>query len=140
MKNINKKTIYWISSIILVIVLVIIIFPSDNSMSIEEKREKFISIRDSIIQDLIQEGGYRCCLENPCDSCIALTPWHGEGARCDCLEDLVNEEYPCGECVGGILAGRGNPYLKEYFVKSIAEGIGEEYIPNLEKIIEEKYG
>lgn len=41
---------------------------------------------------------------------------------------------------GGILAGRGNPYLVEYFAIAIAEEIGEQYLADLQEIISEKYG
>jgi hypothetical protein len=137
-KQIRNKIIFSASLIITAILLVSIIPTMFHEMTMEGKRDKFISLKGEIQGDLMPEGKYRCCLETPCSSCIALTPWHGEGPECDCLSDIVNGLSPCGECIGGILAGRGNPYLAEYFAKAIEEETGEE--DTIKKIIEEKYG
>lgn len=102
-------------------------------------RENHISLKNSIIGELITQGKYKCCLEKPCAYCIEKTPGHGEGATCNCLEDIVNGRHPCGECIGEILEGHGNPYLAEYFARAIAEEVGEEHLPTLKKIIAEKY-
>ncbi|MFC1720785.1 hypothetical protein ACFL0K_00830 [Patescibacteria group bacterium] len=106
----------------------------------DEHRMAFITEKDAIIEHMMMEGEYRCCLEKPCVTCIALDPWHGKGASCTCLDDIVNGVHPCGECVGGILSGRGNPYLSEYFALAIAEKVGMEYVDELRQIIFEKYG
>lgn len=110
-----------------------------SHMSTDEKRETFISLKNSIQDDLRPQVKYRCCLENPCMTCIEKTPGHGEGASCDCMKDIMEGRHPCGECIGGILEGHGNPYLAEYFATAIAEKVGEEHLPTLRKIISEKY-
>ncbi len=109
-----------------------------TEMSIDQKRSEFISLKESIQQELTPQHKYRCCLEKPCTYCIEKTPGHGEGASCDCLKDIVEGVHPCGECIGEILEGHGNPYLSEYFAKAIAEKTGQEEA--IKKIIEEKYG
>ncbi len=110
-----------------------------KNLTIEEKREIYISQKNEMRNELIAEGGYACCLKNSCSSCIETTPWHGEGAECHCLADVVTGKYPCGECAGGILAGRGNKFLAPYFARAIAEGIGMENIDVLRNIISQKY-
>ena len=92
------------------------------------------------IRRLISDGKYRCCLENPCSRCFLEDSEHGDGTACDCLDEVIGGEAPCGECIGEILEGEGNKYLKEYFPEAIAEKIGEEYLDVLESIIDEKYG
>lgn len=134
MKN---KTIYGVLAILLVVVLLFTFFPS-GAHSMDEKREEFITLKESIQGDLMPDGRYRCCLEKPCTYCIEKTPGHGEGAICDCLSDVVNGVHPCGECIGEILEGHGNPYLKEYFAEAIAEKTGEQEA--IQRIIDEKYG
>ncbi len=135
MKN---NTMYGIA-VILVIVLLAGILPNVlPGTSIEGKREKFISLREDIHEDLMPHGDYRCCLEKPCTYCIEKTPGHGEGAICNCLEDIMNGVHPCGECIGEILEGHGNPFLAEYFAQAIAEKTGQE--DAIKKIIGEKYG
>jgi hypothetical protein len=138
----KKKNIWMINSgVICILVIAFVVNVMGNSfafMDMDEKRDHFISMKNSIQEDLMPQHNYRCCLEKPCTYCIEKTPGHGEGAECDCLSDVVNGVHPCGECIGEILEGHGNPYLAEYFAKAIAEKTGQEGA--LKKIIEEKYG
>jgi len=108
-------------------------------MSVDEQREVFMNQKDEMISQMIEEGDYACCLQHPCVSCISNTKSHGDGATCTCLEDVINGVHPCGECVGGILGGRGNRFLAKYFAKSISDGSGGSYYEELKKIISEKY-
>jgi hypothetical protein len=108
-------------------------------MSMDERRDVFIFLKNNMQRELLSQGGYKCCLEKPCTYCIEKTPGHGEGAICNCLEDIVNGKHPCGECIGEILEGHGNSYLKEYFALAIAEKVGMNYLEVIESIIEEKY-
>ncbi len=104
------------------------------------QHEVFTAMRDHLHHEMIPDGDYRCCLAKACTSCAALDPWHGEGASCSCLEDVVNGRPPCGECVGGIMMGRGNPLLAKYFASSIAGKLGAGHAEALKRIIEEQYG
>ena len=105
----------------------------------DERRTAFLEERDSMVMEMHNEGKYRCCLEKPCTYCIEKTPKHGEGATCDCLADVVEGVHPCGECIGEILEGHGNPYLANYFANAIAEEVGKEHEETLRQIISEKY-
>lgn len=105
-----------------------------------EHRDEFLSHRDAMVEEMIKHGAYRCCLETPCTYCIEKTPGHGTDATCDCLADIVAGKHPCGECIGEILEGHGNPYLSEYFAVAIAEEVGEQYTDTLRQIISDKYG
>lgn len=143
MKRINK----W--KITAILILLVSVLPVGHYVSahvmghngdMDEKRAAFISLKEDMQHDLMPDGGYRCCLEKACTYCIEKDPKHGEGAACDCLADIVNGKHPCGECIGEILEGHGNPYLAEYFPAAIAEEVGEQHLETLEKIIEEKYG
>lgn len=111
-----------------------------SSAMVEKKRDSFLSLKSSIQENMRTNHHYRCCLEKPCIYCIEKTPGHGEGAACDCLGDLVQGKHPCGECIGEILEGHGNPLLAEYFAEALAEEVGFEYKEMLQKIIEDKYG
>ena len=142
----KKGVLYWIlGSVIFVLVLsnLLLFFylPSLNhsTMNTEEKREHFISLKNNMQLELIDNREYKCCLEKPCTYCIEKTPGHGEGASCNCLKDIVEGVHPCGECIGEILEGHGNPNLAKYFANAIAEEVGEEHIQTLKEIIEEKY-
>jgi hypothetical protein len=110
---------------------------SMNTM--DEHRGEFLDHRDAMVDEMMEHGMYRCCLVSPCTYCIEKTPGHGEGATCDCLADIVEGEHPCGECIGEILEGHGNPYLAEYFALAIADEVGEEYVDTLREIISDKY-
>tara|TARA_Y100000031_G_C8179037_1_gene365518 strand:+ start:326 stop:778 length:453 start_codon:yes stop_codon:yes gene_type:complete len=114
-------------------------FAEHRPMDMDEMRTAFISLKDSIQKENLQDHKYRRCLEKPCTYCIEKTPKHGEGAACDCLSDIVNGVHPCGDCIGEILEGHGNPYLAEYFAAAIAEEVGEQHLEILKQIISEKY-
>jgi hypothetical protein len=138
-----KKKI-WVGAIVIVAIVIFAgiftINPFNKEYSdktINEKRTSFISLKDDIIGSLITEGGYRCCLEKPCTYCIEKDPKHGEGATCDCLADIINGVHPCGECIGEILEGHGNPLLSDKFARAIAEKTGHE--DDIKDIIFEKY-
>ena len=129
-------------SVVLVIAIFSIVPIGNFGMSgihqdMDEMREDFVMMKESIISDLLPKGDYRCWLEKPCTYCIEKTPGHGEGATCDCLKDVVTGVHPCGECIGEILEGHGNRYLSEYFAVAIAEKTGE--VDAMRRIIEEKY-
>lgn len=115
-------------------------YGSGHRGTMEHQRDHFVSHKDSIIHEQIQEGDYACCLEKPCTYCIEKTPGHGEGATCNCLDDVVNGRHPCGECIGEILEGHGNHFLAKFFARSIAEEVGEQYHSTLQSIITDKYG
>lgn len=104
------------------------------------QREHFVAHKDAMISEQIMHGDYACCLEKPCTYCIEKTPGHGEGATCDCLSDVINGRHPCGECIGEILEGHGNPFLAKFFARSIIEEVGEKYSTAITGIISDKYG
>jgi hypothetical protein len=108
--------------------------------TVEQERERFMALKTALVQRLIPSHGYRCCLNEPCTSCIEETPDHGEGASCDCLSDLVHGAAPCGQCIGGILEGEGNPYLAQYFVHALAQAVGQQHQDTLRMILKAKYG
>lgn len=105
----------------------------------DKQRAEYISHKDHMIEEMIDHRQYKCCLEEPCAYCIEKTPGHGKGATCNCLKDVVEGRHPCGECMGEILEGHGNPLLAKYFASAIAEEVGEEHKDTLKKIISEKY-
>ncbi|MEE8325262.1 MAG: hypothetical protein V3R31_06355 [Candidatus Humimicrobiaceae bacterium] len=142
----KKGVLYWIlGSVIFVLILsgILLFFylPSLNhsTMDMEEKRDHFVSLKNNMQLELVEDREYKCCLMKPCTYCIEKTPGHGEGASCNCLKDIVEGVHPCGECIGEILEGHGNPNLAKYFANAIAEKVGEEHIQTFKEIIEEKY-
>lgn len=108
-------------------------------MSMEDSRLSYIEHRNDIADDMRDMGDYACCLIKPCSYCIEKTPGHSEGASCHCLDDIMNGEHPCGECIGEILEGHGDKYIAMYFARAIADELGMEYLDTLKQIIAEKY-
>lgn len=107
--------------------------------SIDEQRVAWIDLADNIRGELALQGKYNCCLENPCWYCIQKTPGHGEGATCECMNDILNGEHPCGECIGEILEGHGEIELAPYFATAIAHKVGEQHTDHLKEIIADMY-
>ena len=112
---------------------------NESASSIDNMRSEFISLKETMIGQLISDEQYACCLAKPCTYCLEKTPGHGEGASCRCLDDVVNGRHPCGECIGEILEGHGNPWLAQYFASALAEEVGETHLKTLKSIISEKY-
>lgn len=110
-----------------------------KASSIDEQRAAWIDIADNIRAKLAAEGKYNCCIEKPCWYCIQKTPGHGEGATCECMKDILNGVHPCGECIGEILEGHGEPELAPYFAKAIAHKVGAQHTDHLKAIIADMY-
>ena len=112
-----------------------------KAASIDEQRTAWIDIADSIRGKLASEGKYNCCLEEPCWYCIQKTPGHGEGAECRCLQDIMNGEHPCGECIGEILEGHGlkDKEIVKLYAKAIAHKVGAQHTDHLKTIIASMY-
>ena len=145
-KMVNKKV------LMVVIVVSLLAFASgaaaisamlmNNEMNrgVEDKRADYITLKENIQEDMRQDHRYRCCLMKPCAYCVEKTPGHGEGAECDCLEDIMNGAHPCGECIGEIMEGHGNPLIAKSFAVAIADEMGEQHLPALRQMMFEKYG
>lgn len=134
---------------ILIILIVLIMSPwsmlSVNNMHGSNNHNKTLAQemehhQKNIITENRNQGDYACCLEKPCTYCISKTsPKHGEGTSCSCLNDIMNGKHPCGECMGEIMEGHGNKYLSKYFANSIADEMGEQYLPVLKEMMSDKY-
>lgn len=109
--------------------------------SIDEQRLAWMDVADNIRGKLAVKGDYNCCLEKMCWYCIQKTPGHGEGAKCECLNDILNGEHPCGECIGEILEGHGlkDKEIVKLYAKSIAHKVGEQHTDHLKSIIASMY-
>jgi len=122
-----------------------VLFMSDSGMRHNAKKDsaeynkEILAEQNRGIKNLLAEGRYKCCLIKPCSYCFSDPDHQNEELVCDCLEDLMNGKHPCGECIGEILEGNGNPLISEYFATSIAEKIGENHLLALKRIIAEKY-
>tara|TARA_Y100000310_G_C20699925_1_gene828782 strand:- start:6249 stop:6710 length:462 start_codon:yes stop_codon:yes gene_type:complete len=112
---------------------------SFEHQSMDMKRSAFIAQKDAIIQEMKDDENYRCCLEIPCTYCIEKSPGHGEGAQCHCLKDVMEGVHPCGECIGEAMEGHANKFIAEYFPRAIAEKVGEQHKPALDKIFSDMY-
>lgn len=111
----------------------------EHHMGGTDDRGMFVGMKNQMIGEMVADGNYKCCLEKPCVYCIEKTPGHGEGATCNCLEDIVTGVHPCGECIGEILEGHGNRFLAKYFATAIAEEVGKQHLDTIKQIISEKY-
>lgn len=110
-----------------------------TKQNVASQREAWISLADNIRGQMAREGMYNCCLVKPCWYCIYKDPKHGEGAACDCRNDILNGEHPCGECIGEILEGHGLAELKPYYAKAIAHKVGAQHEGHLQEIIDDMY-
>jgi hypothetical protein len=143
----KKNIVFGAVSLVLIggVVFSIVLFmPSSEMNHLAEKyttehNKEIIAEMDGGIKNLLTEGRYKCCMLKPCSRCFANPDHHDEELVCDCLVDIMNGKHPCGECLGEILEGNGNPLISEYFATAIAEKVGEDHLLALKKIIASKY-
>lgn len=66
--------------------------------------------------ELISNGDYNCCLEDPCDQC------YREGENCNCYTTVKKTGVVCKECYKGWQHGKGHvPGIKKDSVKAETE-------------------
>jgi len=111
--------------------------------SVEDKSmdgmiKKYLTLKRDIITKIQDKGEYRCCLKKVCSRCI-MYHHHDGTTHCPCANDVLAGKAPCGECIGEILEGEGDPVYAKSFAKAIAEKVGEEHLGTLRKIIADKY-
>lgn len=99
----------------------------DSEISSNHDELSIVGEVNSIKQDLKDGDKYNCCLSE--DSCTHCLMKHGD---CDCLEDMMNGEEVCGECLGEWIEGEGHA------CPMMAAGFHEAY-PEIWEIIEDKY-
>ena len=148
MEFIKKNTVIFVSiSILLILSIVLTVFAlmpnmlmsHSTEMGTNKYNKEIVKEEKEGIANLLADGRYKCCMKEPCARCFAKEQYHDRELVCDCLEDIMNEKHPCGECLGEILEGGGNPLIAEYFATSIAEKLGEQYLQTLKQIISEQY-
>ncbi len=105
----------------------------------KEYNKEIISEKNESIKNLLTEGRYKCCLTKPCSYCFSDPDHQDKELVCDCIKDIMEGKHPCGECIGEILEGNGNPLISEYFATAIAEKVGENHLVVLKQIIADKY-
>jgi len=110
---------------------------SSQGSSIEEMRTQFIALKQALISKIKDEGRYRCCLKKVCARC--LLHYHRDKVVCPCADDVMAGRAPCGECIGEILEGKGEPAYASHFAKAIAAEVGSKHLDTLRKIISDKY-
>lgn len=145
----KKKSMFWfaLGLVLLPAIATFGVFTATNSTmahdvemySTQYNKEVGTEVEEGVLK-LIADGRYKCCLENSCIYCFADIEHQDRALVCDCLVDIMNGEGPCGECVGEIMEGEGNPLIAEYFATSIAQEVGVKYLNMLQEIMEEKYG
>ncbi len=104
-----------------------------------EDNKKIAANTDAGIKSLLADGRYKCCLLKPCSYCFSDSEHQDRELVCGCINDIMEGKHPCGECIGEILEGKGNPLISEYFASAISEEVGAKYLPVLKNIIADKY-
>lgn len=112
----------------------------NRQVSVNQYNQEIVTEKNEGIMNLLAEGRYKCCMKEPCFRCFSKPGAHDKELVCDCMIDIYNGKHPCGECIGEILEGEGNPLMAEYFATAIAEKLGEQHLTMLKQIISEKYG
>lgn len=74
--------------------------------SFEERRENTIQDMESVIQEKVDEGEYRCCIEPGCDMCfLGHWLWDDGICRCDDMIAAGEDDKVCPQCKKAIEQG-----------------------------------
>ncbi len=149
MIKLTKRTAFLFGSVIVLLLsaIVLLTLPFMPNITMEhgaemhstEYNKEIVAEEHEGIRHLLAEGRYKCCMKEPCFRCFSKSANHDKDLVCDCLVDVYNGKHPCGECIGEILEGEGNPLMAEYFATAIAEKFGVQHLVTLKQIITEKY-
>jgi hypothetical protein len=84
--------------------------------SLEERRLAVAAELQAMIESSAAEGGYNCCIKDPCVHCVRLT------GHCGCAEGLKRGEPVCDECAYMWTRGQGSiPGIDPKDVRSFLE-------------------
>ncbi len=149
MITLTKKSALLLGTVTVILISAVVLFtiPFMWGMNMSHSEEMYgaeynrqvVSEKNSGIEKLLADGRYKCCMKEPCFRCFSKPGNQDKELVCDCMVDVYNGKHPCGECIGEILEGAGNPLMAEYFATSIAEELGEQHLNTLRQIISEKY-
>jgi len=89
-----------------------VVFRSQTPISFEElnpeaKLQRIIEQRDRAIQEAVNKGVYKCCIEPPCTMCyMEPNQWNNHQAgTCVCDDLIAQGEKPCPQCERGLCSG-----------------------------------
>jgi len=88
----------------------------------QQKRTNVIRTMEQVIEQQVEKGNYRCCIDPACNMCF-LGEWEWDDGICRCDDMIVDEEFDkvCPECKNQIKEGKC-----KYSEKSKCEiGLGE---------------
>jgi len=75
-----------------------------SKLSRREKHQKIISERDLAIQEAMDEGEYKCCINPPCTMCyMEANQWNNyKAGTCACDDLIAQGKEPCPQCKNGL--------------------------------------
>ncbi len=78
-----------------------------NFQTYQQKRNNIISLMEKTINQEVEAGNYKCCIEPACRMCF-LGNWIWEDGKCACDTMIAQDKMDkvCPECVRGIKEGR----------------------------------
>jgi len=77
-----------------------------NFHSFEKKRSNVIGNMEMLIEQQVEEGNYRCCIEPACTMCF-MGDWLWDDGICRCDDMIANgeDDKVCPQCIKGLEKG-----------------------------------
>ncbi|MBI5215911.1 MAG: hypothetical protein HY960_09165 [Ignavibacteriae bacterium] len=74
---------------------------TQKQSAVKDKVNKATSLLKEAKDELMQQGKYSCCIDEPCNSCLI------EHQSCSCYKNLKEGKSVCNECYAGWQRGNG---------------------------------
>ena len=86
---------------------------SKREETFEDRRERIMGELSLAIDDVAEEGKYKCCIDPPCTMCyLGNWIWKDGICRCDEMIATGQDDKVCPQCVKGIEEGRCKSFIK----------------------------
>jgi len=78
--------------------------PDFRELSPVEMYERIIQERDFAINQAVDRGDFRCCIDPPCTMCyMEANEWNNQAAgTCACDDLIAQGKEPCPQCKRGL--------------------------------------
>ena len=104
-KNIMKSFLFLFLGVIVGYLFIDLVIP--NLQPFDIRRELVIKDMNSLIEESVEKGDYRCCIDPPCTMCF-LGEWIWEDGICRC-DDMIaqgQDDKVCPQCKKGLKEGK----------------------------------
>jgi hypothetical protein len=93
--------------LMILLVIVVAIFVGAQTSTFEKKRRRILDGMTELIDEQVEDGNYRCCIEPACTMCF-MGNWMWDDGICRCDDMILEGDFDkvCPQCQKGIDEGQ----------------------------------